>query len=155
MDGLTIGDVAEEAKVNNETLRYYERRGLLTTPPRSPSNYRLYSAETVRRVRFIKGAQALGFSLQEIMELLSLRAEPETSCEDIRERAQAKIAAIEAKMASLQAMKHALAKVESLSSIEWRIRTHLKLSTCHALLLSSSTGLLVGPLMCNISGSVT
>jgi MerR family mercuric resistance operon transcriptional regulator len=57
MDGLTIGDVAKQAKVNIETLRYYERRGLLTSPPRSLSNYRLYPAETVRRVRFIKGAQ--------------------------------------------------------------------------------------------------
>jgi MerR family copper efflux transcriptional regulator len=110
MDGLTIGDVAKEAKVNIETLRYYERRGLLARPPRSASNYRLYSAETVRRVRFIKGAQELGFSLEEILELLSLRAEPETSCEDIRERAQAKITDIEAKIASLQAMKRALAK---------------------------------------------
>ncbi|HEX9867711.1 MAG TPA: MerR family DNA-binding protein [Candidatus Tectomicrobia bacterium] len=111
MDGLTIGDVAKEAKVNIETLRYYERRGLLTSPPRSLSNYRLYTEDTVRRVRFIKGAQELGFSLKEILDLLSLQAEPETSCEDIRERAEAKITDIEAKIASLQAMKHALAKL--------------------------------------------
>jgi MerR family transcriptional regulator, copper efflux regulator len=110
MDRLTIGDVAKQAQVHIETLRYYERRGLLARPPRSLSNYRLYSAETVRRVRFIKGAQQLGFSLKEIRELLSLRAEPETSCEDIRERAAAKLPDIEAKIASLQAMKHALAK---------------------------------------------
>ncbi len=111
MDGLTIGDVAKEAKVNIETLRYYERRGLLASPPRSLSNYRLYSAETVRRVRFIKGAQQLGFSLQEILDLLSLRAEPNTRCEDIRGRAEAKIKDIEEKIRSLRAMKQALAKL--------------------------------------------
>jgi DNA-binding transcriptional MerR regulator len=55
MDGLSIGDVAKQAKVHIETLRYYERRGLLASPPRTMSNYRLYSEETVRRVRFIKG----------------------------------------------------------------------------------------------------
>jgi Cu+-exporting ATPase len=87
MDGLTIGDVAKEAKVNIETLRYYERRGLLASPPRSTSNYRLYAEDTVRRVRFIEGAQELGFSLKEILDLLSLQAEPNSSCEDIRERA--------------------------------------------------------------------
>jgi MerR family mercuric resistance operon transcriptional regulator len=111
MDGLSIGDVAKQANVHTETLRYYERRGLLARPPRSTSNYRLYAAETVRRVRFIKGAQELGFSLREIQELLSLRAEPKTSCEDIRERAEAKITDIEAKIRSLQAMKRALAKL--------------------------------------------
>jgi MerR family copper efflux transcriptional regulator len=111
MDGLSIGDVAKQAGVHIETLRYYERRGLLASPPRSTSNYRLYSEETVHRVRFIKGAQELGFSLKEILELLSLRAEPTTSCEDIREHAEAKIKDIEAKIRSLQAMKRALAKL--------------------------------------------
>src|SRR2546429_2729002 len=76
MNGLTIGEVAERAKVHIETLRYYEQRGLIASPPRSTSNYRLYPEDTVRRVRFIKHAQELGFSLREIKELLSLRAEP-------------------------------------------------------------------------------
>ena len=111
MDQLTIGDVAKQADVHIETLRYYERRGLVASPSRSTSNYRLYSQDTVRRVRFIKGAQELGFSLKEILELLSLRVEPKTSCEDIRERAQAKIKEIEEKIRSLQAMKQALAKL--------------------------------------------
>jgi MerR family mercuric resistance operon transcriptional regulator len=111
MDGLTTGDVAKQANVHIETLRYYERRGLLPIPRRSVSNYRLYSADTVRQVRFIKRAQDLGFSLKEILELLSLRAEPKTSCEDVRECAEAKIIHIEAKIRSLQAMKRALAKL--------------------------------------------
>jgi MerR family copper efflux transcriptional regulator len=111
MDGLTIGDVAKRANVHIETLRYYERRGLVPRPRRSASNYRLYAEDTVRRVRFIKSAQELGFSLAEIRELLSLRATPRTRCAEIRQRAEAKVKAIEAKIASLQAMKQALAKL--------------------------------------------
>jgi MerR family transcriptional regulator, copper efflux regulator len=76
MNGLTIGEVAAQAEVHLETLRYYERRGLVEQPPRSPSNYRIYPEEGVRRVRFIKRAQELGFSLNDIKELLSLRAAP-------------------------------------------------------------------------------
>jgi MerR family mercuric resistance operon transcriptional regulator len=111
MDGLTIGEVAKQANVHIETLRYYERQGLVPRPRRSASNYRLYAGDTVRRVRFIKAAQELGFSLAEIRELLSLRATPRTRCAEIRQRAEAKVKAIEAKIASLQAMKRALAKL--------------------------------------------
>ena len=108
MDGLKIGEVAKQAHVRIETLRYYERTGLIARPPRSESNYRLYPQETVRRVQFIKRAQELGFSLKEITELLALRATPETPCADIRMRALDKITAIEEKIRVLQAMKHAL-----------------------------------------------
>src|SRR5712692_5571536 len=111
MHGLTIGDVAKQADVHIETLRYYERRGLVARPPRSWSNYRLYPEDTVRRVRFIKHAQALGFSLKEIKELRSLRAAPQTRCTAVRERAVAKIRGIEEKIHALQAMKKALAKL--------------------------------------------
>jgi MerR family mercuric resistance operon transcriptional regulator len=111
MERLTIGEVAQQAHVRIETLRYYERTGLVASPPRSASNYRLYPQETVRRVQFIKRAQALGFSLKEIMELLALRATPETPCADMRSRALDKITAIDEKMQALHAMKHALAKL--------------------------------------------
>lgn len=111
MDGLTIGDVAKLADVHIETLRYYERRGLVARPPRSMANYRLYSEDAVRRVRFIKHAQELGFSLKEIQELLSLRAAPRTRCAAVRQRAQAKINDIEEKIRALHAMKKALAKL--------------------------------------------
>jgi len=111
MDGLTSGDLAKQANVHIETLRYYERRGLLASPPRGTSNYRLYSEDAVRRLHFIKEAQTLGFSLKEIKELLSLRAAPKTQCQDIRERAEAKIKDIEAKIRSLQGMKQALSKL--------------------------------------------
>jgi MerR family transcriptional regulator, copper efflux regulator len=109
MSGLTIGEVAERATVHIETLRYYERRGLVARPPRSASNYRRYPEETVRRVRFIKRAQELGFSLNDIKELLSLRAEPEAGCAEVRACAEAKIKDIEAKIDALTAMKSALA----------------------------------------------
>lgn len=108
MDNLTIGDVAEQAQVHIETLRYYERRGLIAMPPRSPANDRLYPEETVRRIRFMKHAQALGFSLNDINELLSLRAAPEVGCADVRARAAAKMQDIDDKIAALSAMKAAL-----------------------------------------------
>jgi MerR family mercuric resistance operon transcriptional regulator len=111
MERLTIGEVAKQARVQVETLRYYERTGLVAHPPRSASNYRLYPQETVRRVQFIKRAQELGFSLKEIMELLALRATPETPCADIRRRTLDKITAIDEKIQTLIAMKHALAKL--------------------------------------------
>ena len=111
MDGLTIGEVAERAKVHIETLRYYERRGLVASPPRSVSNYRLYPEGAVRRVRFIKRAQELGFSLKEIKELLSLRAAPEAGCAEVRAHAEAKIRDIDEKIGSLTAMKDALSKL--------------------------------------------
>jgi MerR family mercuric resistance operon transcriptional regulator len=88
MDGLTIGDVAKEAQVNIETLRYYERRGLVEKPPRSASNYRRYPEDAVRRVWFIKRVQELGFSLNDIEELLSLRATPKADCAKVRAYAE-------------------------------------------------------------------
>jgi MerR family copper efflux transcriptional regulator len=111
MNGLTIGDVAKQAKVRIETLRYYEREGLVASPPRSLSNYRLYPEDTVRRVQFIKRAQELGFSLKEIKEFLCLRVDPTTSCADVRARALEKITTIEEKMRALKAMKHALTQL--------------------------------------------
>jgi MerR family mercuric resistance operon transcriptional regulator len=108
MERLTIGELAKRGGVNLETIRYYERRGLLPKPPRSPSGYRMFSSDSVRRVRFIKRAQELGFSLKEIKELLALRVTPGTTGADVRRRAEAKIADIEEKVQHLRAMKKAL-----------------------------------------------
>lgn len=74
---LTIGRLAQEAGINLETVRYYERRGLLPKPPRTASGYRMFPPEAARRLRFIKLAQDLGFSLREVRELLALRTSPE------------------------------------------------------------------------------
>jgi MerR family copper efflux transcriptional regulator len=108
MSGLTIGEVAKRANVHVETLRYYERRGLVARPPRSTSNYRLYPEEAVRRVRFIKRAQELGFSLNDLKELLSLRADPGAGCAEVRACAEVKMKDIDVKIGALTAMKHAL-----------------------------------------------
>ena len=108
MNGFTIGTVADRAAVNVETLRYYERRGLIPKPPRTAANYRVSPPDTVRRVRFVKHAQDLGFSLKEVRELLSLRAAPKTRCADVRQRAEAKMRAIDEKLRSLRAMRRAL-----------------------------------------------
>ena len=111
MKSITIGRLAKQAGVNLETVRFYERRGLLPRPPRSPSGYRLFPAEAARRLRFIRRAQELGFSLKEIGELLSLRASRRTTSAAIRARAEAKIADIEGKMRTLASMKTTLRKL--------------------------------------------
>jgi MerR family transcriptional regulator, copper efflux regulator len=111
MKSFTIGRLAREAGVNLETVRYYERRGLLPRPPRSASGYRLFPTEAARRLRFIRRAQELGFSLTEIQELLSLRVSRRTTSADIRARAEAKIADIGAKIKSLESMKKTLQKL--------------------------------------------
>jgi MerR family mercuric resistance operon transcriptional regulator len=113
MKSLTIGHPAREAGVNLETVRYYERRSLLPKPPRSASGYRLFPSDAARRLRFIKRAQELGFSLKEIRELLSLRVSRSTTSRDIRKRAEAKIGDIDAKIRSLGSMKKALRKLTS------------------------------------------
>jgi MerR family mercuric resistance operon transcriptional regulator len=106
--GLKIGDVAERGRVNLQTICYYEREGLLPKPPRLASGYRLFPESAVRRVRFIKRAQELGFSLAEIRELLSLRESADARAQDMHERTRAKVADIEEKIRTLQAMKKAL-----------------------------------------------
>ncbi len=108
MEALTIGRLARLGGVNLETIRYYEREGLLQKPPRTPAGYRMFPSDTARRVRFIKRAQELGFSLSEIRELLALKMKPGTQRKDIRARAEAKIADIEQKIETLERMKRAL-----------------------------------------------
>jgi len=108
---MQIGRVAAQAGVNVQTLRYYERRGLLPRPPRTETNYRAYPDDAVLRVRFVKRAQELGFSLMEIKELLSLRAAPRAKCADVLQRAELKIDDIDDKIATLRRMRRALSKL--------------------------------------------
>lgn len=105
---LTTGDVAARAGVNPQTLRYYERRGILGKPRRSASGYRQYPVDTVRLIRFIKRAQELGFTLQEVEELIALRHSPARKREQARVLAEQKMRDIDAKLARLQAMRSAL-----------------------------------------------
>ncbi len=114
MEMLSIGQVARRAGVGVETVRFYEREGLLEEPPRRASGYRQYSEQVVTRLRFIKRAQQLGFSLKEITKLLQLRVDAHTSCEEVKHRTEAKLAEVERKLVELQRMRQALLQVHSL-----------------------------------------
>jgi Hg(II)-responsive transcriptional regulator len=108
---MMTSELARRAGVNVETLRFYERKGLLPEPPRRASGYRQYPADDVRRIRFIKRAQELGFTLGEVRELLALRVRPGTTAADVRERAQRKLTDVRRKMAELAAIERALVKL--------------------------------------------
>lgn len=114
METLSIGQVAQKAGVGVETVRFYEREGLLEEPPRRASGYRQYPEQVVKRLHFIKRAQRLGFSLKEIAELLRLRVDAVTSCEEVKVRTEAKLAEVERKLIELQRMRQALLQVASL-----------------------------------------
>ncbi len=106
---MRISVVAKNTGVGVETVRFYERQGLIAQPPRpSDGGFRSYPPEVLERIRFIRQAQSLGFSLKEIDELLSLRADPSADCGDVRQRAQSKLEEVDAKIASLTAIRSAL-----------------------------------------------
>ena len=108
---MRTGEVAAEAGVNVQTLRYYERRGLLPEPARRESGYRVYGPEAVRTVRFVKRAQDLGFGLREAETLLELAAGGPDACDAARELADEKIAELERRIADLQAMRDSLQRL--------------------------------------------
>jgi Hg(II)-responsive transcriptional regulator len=108
---MRTGEVAAEAGVNVQTLRYYERRGLLPEPARRESGYRVYGPDAVRRVRFIKRAQELGFALSEADTLLALAAGGPDSCEAARGLAEEKIGELDRRIADLQAMRESLQRL--------------------------------------------
>jgi MerR family mercuric resistance operon transcriptional regulator len=113
---LTIGKVARSVGLAIDTVRFYEREGLLEKPPRSASGYRHYRPDAVARLCFIRQAKDLGFTLSEIKELLALRVAPGKSCADVRARAEAKIADVEQRIAQLNRMKRALTKLAAACS---------------------------------------
>lgn len=108
MAAMTIGKVAKQAGVGVETIRFYERERLIAQPRRRPSGYRQYDPEVVQRVRFIRRAKELGFTLREIAELLDLRVESDGHCSDVLKLATAKIADIESRIEGLRRFKQAL-----------------------------------------------
>lgn len=108
---LSIGQVATAADVNIQTIRYYERRGLFPTPPRTAAGYRQYSDEAVARLRFIKHAQELGFSLREIQELLGLRVRHGGACDAVERKTRQKIEVVQQRIRDLQRMKHTLERL--------------------------------------------
>ena len=108
---MRTSEVAALAQVNTQTLRYYERRGLLAAPERTSSGYRAYTADSVRVVRFVKRAQQLGFTLSDIEELLDLAGGGPASCEDAKTMAGARIADLQRRIAELVGMRDALARL--------------------------------------------
>jgi Hg(II)-responsive transcriptional regulator len=108
---MRTSEVAAQAQVNTQTLRYYERRGLLPAPERTSSGYRAYTADSVRVVRFVKRAQQLGFTLSDIEELLHLADGGPASCEEATRMARARIADLQRRIAELVGMRDALARL--------------------------------------------
>ncbi len=111
MNTFTIGKVAKKVGIGVETIRFYERTGLLKEPQRNDSGYRQYPPEAIAKLSFIKKAKQLGFSLREIGELLALRQNRDATCADVRVQAEEKINNIELKIRDLTRMKEALTKL--------------------------------------------
>ena len=109
--GVRTSEVAAQAQVGTQTLRYYERRGLLPTPERTGSGYRAYTADAVRLVRFVKRAQQLGFTLTDIEELLHLAEGGPASCDEARALASTRIADLQQRIDELVGMRNALARL--------------------------------------------
>jgi Cu(I)-responsive transcriptional regulator len=113
MQTMTIGKLARDIGIGAGTLRYYERLGLLAPDERTASGYRMYGQAAARRLRFIRRAQALGFTLEEVAELLRLSDNPRASARQVKKATQSKIVDIDERIASLQRMKQGLAKLEA------------------------------------------
>lgn len=105
---MTIGELATAARVNAQTVRYYERRGILAEPPRTDSGYRQYEPEALARLRFIKRAQELGFTLEDIRELLELRVEDPAACPMVQAKTQTKLEKVQRKIRELERMERVL-----------------------------------------------
>ena len=111
MAGNTIGLVAQQAGVGVETVRFYQRRGLIQEPPTPAKGFRVYPEETIERIRFIRRAKDLGFTLGEIAGLLELKVDPEQNCASVKSFALDKIALIEEKIGSLDDMRQQLVRL--------------------------------------------
>ena len=110
MKGLTVGRLARRAGVKADTVRYYEKRGLLPPADRTPSAYRMFPESSVKRLRFIRRAADLGFTLKEIQELLDLADHPDlAACAVVRDRAEAKLADIEHQLKDMRRVRKTLA----------------------------------------------
>ena len=110
-DGLTIGDLSERAQVSRDTLRFYERKRLLAPPRRTSAGYRLYSDDDARRVRFIRRAQAMGLTLEDIQELLRAQTlKTADQCRRVAARIRARIEAVDEKIGELRAFRSGLAR---------------------------------------------
>lgn len=126
----TIGSLARAAGVGIQTVRFYERKGLLARPPRPGPTYRQYNADHVSRIRFIKRAQALGFSLKEITALLGLTSHPRATCAEVQTHADRKRVEIDAKIRDLQRMKRSLEELSKACTVGKRAVAHCRVDDC-------------------------
>ncbi|MBY0472633.1 MerR family transcriptional regulator [bacterium] len=111
MEAFTIGSLAEDAGVGIQTVRFYERKGLLKQPPRRGSGYRQYTADDAKLIRFIKRAQELGFTLKEVKTLLDLQATTKSACADVKKSADQKVVEIENRIKDLKKMLRSLNQI--------------------------------------------
>jgi len=125
-DGLYIGEVARQAGVNPRTIRYYEGLGLLDEPPRTEGRYRLYAPEAVERLGFIKKAQTLGLTLEEIREIIGLRRQGLVPCVHVREILQRKISLLDRKVSDLRTLRRRLRALLA----EWEARPPGRATVC-------------------------
>ena len=123
---MSIGQVSKQTGLSVEAIRYYEKEALLSPPDRSSAGYRIYQPEVVKRVLFIKRAKAVGFSLKEIRELLSLKSSKTTCCGDIKDVTLEKISQIENKISELETMRDVLVSLANRCENE----SALSLSDC-------------------------
>lgn len=125
---LRIGDLASRIGVQPETIRYYERRGLLSSPHRGSSGYRVYTPEHLDRVEFIKKCQALGFSLQEIRELIELKFGGNSPCQHVRDLLLQKIQQVEEQIQRLESFRRELR--DSVKECEQTLKRHSVAAEC-------------------------
>ena len=110
-ENMSIGDLSKISGVGIETIRYYERMGLLKPIARKSSGYRIFNKDSYRTLRFLKHAQKLGFSLSEIKDLLRLRANKESRCKDVKTRAEKHLKNVEARIERLESIRHVLSQL--------------------------------------------
>ena len=127
---LTIGILAKESGVGVETVRFYERKGLLKRPLKRCVGYRQYERDDITRITFIKRSQVLGFTLREIQELLKLNSSPRATCSDVRAKADLKIMEIEEKIRDLQNMKHILKELAAACGESKQAVTKCRILNC-------------------------
>ena len=108
MESYSVGQIAKKAKLNTETLRYYEKISIMPKPKRRESRYRIYNDNDLLRLKFIKRTKELGFTLKEIKELLSLKVDSKAKCGDLKDVAEVKINDIKKKIKDLNKIKHQL-----------------------------------------------
>ena len=138
MQTLTIGQVARQAGIGGETVRFYEREGLLAAPARRASGYREFDLDAISQLKFIKQAQGLGFTLREIKELLALKLDPKSTRAQVREQAEAKVADIERRIAEKASSKVVRSWPRLIPTAMWFARPVLPKGRSNDSLASSS-----------------